>query len=143
MVNWVKFNLWEKAGISNQQPVLGNSQYNQVLTFSTLKPVSLLPVTMSSITPNNDPITIFNSFSPDGDGKNDKWEIKNIDLFPNNELTILNRYGSEILKVNGYNNANAWDGGSLNNGTYFYLLKVNINNEQKVYKGFITLLRND
>ncbi|MFC5282709.1 gliding motility-associated C-terminal domain-containing protein [Pedobacter alpinus] len=143
LVNWVKFNLWEKAGISNQQPVLGNPQYNQVMTYSTLQPVSLLSITMSSITPNNDPITIFNSFSPDGDGKNDKWEIKNIDLFPNNELTILNRYGSEILKVNGYNNANAWDGGSLNNGTYFYLLKVNINKEQKVYKGFITLLRND
>ena len=98
---------------------------------------------MSFITPNNDPITIFNIFSPDGDGKNDKWEIKNIDLFPDNELTILNRWGSEIVKIKGYNNANAWDGAGLNNGTYFYLLKVTINNEAKVYKGFITLLKND
>lgn len=143
LVSWVKFNLWEKVGISNQQPVLGNSQYNQVMTYSILKPVNFVPITMSSITPTNDPITIFNSFSPDGDGKNDKWEIKNIDLFPDNELTILNRWGSEILKIKGYNNANAWDGAGLNNGTYFYLLKVNVNNEAKVYKGFITLLKND
>ncbi len=143
LVSWVKFNLWEKVGISNQQPVLGNSQYNQVMTYSILKPVNFVPITMSSITPTNDPITIFNSFSPDGDGKNDKWEIKNIDLFSDNELTILNRWGSEILKIKGYNNANAWDGAGLNNGTYFYLLKVNVNNEAKVYKGFITLLKND
>src|SRR5690606_35502870 len=98
LVKWINFNLWEKAGISNKQPVTGNAIYNEMMTFSTLKPVSLLPVTMSSIIPINDPITIFNSFSPDGDGKNDKWEIKNIDLFPDNELTILNRWGSEILK---------------------------------------------
>lgn len=143
LVNWIKFNMWEKAGISNQQNVTGNNLYNRVMTLSTLQPVSMLPLTFSSITPTNSPITIFNSFSPDGDGKNDTWEIKNIDLFPDNELTILNRWGSEILKVKGYNNANAWDGAGLNNGTYFYLLKVNINNEAKVYKGFITLLKND
>ncbi len=143
LVKWIDFGLWEKAAISNVQPTGVSAMNDHVFTFSTLKPVNALPVTMASITPTNDPITIFNSFSPDGDGKNDKWEIKNIDLFPDNELTILNRWGSEILRVKGYNNAGAWDGGGLNNGTYFYLLKVNINNEAKVYKGFITLLKND
>nr|MBC7614392.1 gliding motility-associated C-terminal domain-containing protein [Pseudopedobacter sp.] len=98
-------------------------------------------IALSTIVSNNDPLTFFNSFTPDGDGINDRWEIKNIDLFPDNDLTILNRWGSEVLKVKSYNNANAWDGLGLNNGTYFYILKVNVNGEFKVYKGFITLLK--
>jgi gliding motility-associated-like protein len=142
LVDWIKFNLWEKAGIANPQPFIGgNAQLNQLMTYSSLQTISSLPIALSSIVSNNDPLTFFNSFTPDGDGINDRWEIKNIDLFPDNDLTILNRWGSEVLKVKGYNNANAWDGLGLNNGTYFYILKVNVNGEFKVYKGFITLLK--
>jgi gliding motility-associated-like protein len=111
------------------------------MTYSSLQTINSLPIAMSTILSANDPLTFFNSFTPDGDGTNDRWEIKNIDLFPDNELTILNRWGSEIYKANGYTNGSAWDGLGLNNGTYFYLLKVNVNGESKVYKGFITLLR--
>lgn len=144
LVNWIPFNLWEKAGISNPRPFTGgNAQLNQMMTFSSLKIVNNLPMALANILANNDPITFFNSFSPDGDGRNDRWEIKNIDLFPDNELTILNRWGSEVFKAKNYKNSNAWDGLGLNTGTYFYLLKVNVNNEPKVYKGFITLLRHD
>lgn len=145
LVNWIRFNLWEKAGISNPQPItsVNNPTLNQQMTYSSIQTISQLPIALSNITSNNDPITFFNSFTPDGDGINDRWEIKNIDLFPNNDLTILNRWGSEILKIQGYNNASAWDGLGINNGTYFYILKVNVNGEAKVYKGFITLLRNN
>lgn len=143
LVKWINFGLWEKGGVSNIRPTANATADARIATLSTLKPVKKTPLTLSFITPTNDPITIFNSFSPDGDGKNDKWEIKNIDLFPDNELTILNRWGSEVFKAKNYNNANAWEGKGLNKGTYFYLLKVNINNEAKVYKGFITLLKND
>jgi hypothetical protein len=55
----------------------------------------------------------------------------------------MNRWGSEVFQAKGYTNANAWDGGRLNNGTYYYLLRVNINGEDKVYKGFLTRLGND
>ncbi|MBK0381879.1 gliding motility-associated C-terminal domain-containing protein [Pedobacter sp. SD-b] len=144
LVNWIPFNLWEKAGISNPRPFSGgNAQLNQVMTFSSLKRVNNLPMSLANILANNDPITFFNSFSPDGDGRNDRWEIKNIDLFPDNELTIINRWGSEVFKAKNYKNSEAWDGAGLNNGTYFYLLKVTVNSEPKVYKGFITLLRHD
>jgi gliding motility-associated-like protein len=145
LVNWIRFNLWEKAGIANPQPFTSvtNPTLNQQMTYSSIETISQLPIALSSITSNNDPITFFNSFTPDGDGVNDRWEIKNIDLFPDNDLTILNRWGSELLKIKGYNNASAWDGLGLNNGTYFYILKVNVNGEAKVYKGFITLLRSN
>ena len=145
LVNWIRFNLWEKAGISNPKPFASvtRPELTQMMTYSSIQTISSLPIALASITSNNDPITFFNSFTPDGDGINDRWEIKNIDLFPDNDLTILNRWGSEILKIKGYNSGNAWDGLGLNNGTYFYILKVNVNGELKVYKGFITLLRNN
>lgn len=145
LVNWIRFNLWEKAGISNPQSFTSttNPELNHMMTYSSMQTISSLPIALATITSNNDPITFFNSFTPDGDGINDRWEIKNIDLFPENDLTILNRWGSEVLKVKGYTNGNAWDGLGINNGTYFYILKVNVNGESKLYKGFITLLRND
>jgi gliding motility-associated-like protein len=141
LVNWISFNLWEKAGISNPEDLTTVPNINKVMTFSSLKTISKLPMALAIISDNNNPITFYNSFSPDGDGINDRWEIRNIDLFPDNELTILNRWGSEIFRVKNYTNANAWDGLGLNNGTYFYFLKVVVNNEPKVYKGFISLLK--
>lgn len=144
LVNWIKYNLWEKVGIANPQPFTGgNAQLNKLLTYSSIQTINSLPIALASIVTENNPLTFYNGFTPDGDGRNDRWEIRNIDLFPNNELTILNRWGSELFRTKGYTNAAAWDGLGLNNGTYFYLLKVNINGEDKVYKGSITLLRND
>jgi gliding motility-associated-like protein len=147
LVNWIKFNLWEKAGIAfpkvDSTFKLSNPELTYKMTYSSIKKITELPMAFSYIQADNDPITFFNTFSPDGDGTNDRWEIKNIDLFPNNQLTIMNRWGSEVFNAKGYSNANAWDGGRLNNGTYYYLLRVNINGEDKVYKGFLTRLGND
>jgi gliding motility-associated-like protein len=141
LVNWIRFNLWEKAGISNPEDLTTVPNINKLMTFSSLERISKLPMALAIIGDNNNPITFYNSFSPDGDGINDRWEIRNIDLFPDNELSILNRWGSEIYRAKNYSNANAWDGLGLNNGTYFYVLKVVVNNEPKVYKGFISLLK--
>lgn len=141
IVNWIRFNLWEKAGIANPEDLTTVPNINKFMTFSSLERISRLPMTLAIIGDNNNPITFYNSFSPDGDGVNDRWEIRNIDLFPDNELSILNRWGSEIYRAKNYSNANAWDGLGLNNGTYFYVLKVVVNGESKVYKGFISLLK--
>lgn len=145
LVNWAKVSVgWEKAGISNPQTITSTIPgLNSSLTFSSAQPFSDIPVAFASTPANNDPLTFFNSFTPNGDGKNDRWEIKNIDVFPDNELTILNRWGGEVFKAKPYNSSNAWDGSDLNSGTYYYLLKVNVNGEPKVYKGFITLLKNE
>src|SRR5690606_26513449 len=92
---------------------------------------------------SSDPLTIFNAFSPDGDGKNDTWIIKNIDLYPQNTLTIFNRWGDEVYRAQGYSNSKAWDGGSLNPGTYYYVLQVQVNGQSKTYKGFITMIKKE
>jgi len=71
-------------------------------------------------------ITIFNGFSPNGDGVNDVFTILGIETFPDNEVTIFNRWGNEVFNRKGYTNAQGWDGtwnGNLvPDGTYFYVI---------------------
>jgi gliding motility-associated-like protein len=80
-----------------------------------------------------------NAFSPNGDGYNDYWVIKNLEIFPENELVIINRWGNEVLTVNGYQNN--WDGSGLGEGTYFYMLKVKMCGGENTYSGYVTILR--
>ena len=86
--------------------------------------------------------------SPNNDGTNDFFEIPGIDLYPNNNLTIVNRQGRAVFKAAPYENN--WDGknnqgatgGSdvLPEGTYYY--EFNFGNGLPVKKGFIYLKRN-
>jgi len=76
-------------------------------------------------------------FSPNGDGVNDSFVIKDIEfLYPNYVLEIYNRYGNGMYK--GDNSKPAWDGknyeksgiagGIAPNGVYFYVLHFNKDN---------------
>ncbi|RYJ38527.1 putative hemagglutinin/hemolysin-related protein [Flavobacterium anhuiense] len=77
-------------------------------------------------------------FSPNGDGVNDSFVIKDIEfLYPNYTLEIYNRYGNGMYK--GDNSKPAWDGknyeksgiagGVAPNGVYFYVLHFNKDNK--------------
>lgn len=81
----------------------------------------------------NCPPEIPDGFSPNGDDKNDFYNIKGLyDVFINHELLIYNRNGSLIFSGN---NQNRWDGtinrgtGGQGNtvpvGTYYYVLNLN------------------
>ncbi|ACU08035.1 hypothetical protein FIC_01588 [Flavobacteriaceae bacterium 3519-10] len=74
--------------------------------------------------------TIFNvsnSFSPNGDGKNDTWKVGGLENYPNSEITVLDRWGNAVLnKVS--TGSFEWDG-KLNSrplptGNYWYQIKV-------------------
>ncbi|WP_233165875.1 gliding motility-associated C-terminal domain-containing protein [Pedobacter sp. ASV12] len=86
-------------------------------------------------------LTIPNLFTPNGDGTNDTFEIRGLPFFGANELTIVNRWGNEVYKTQNYRNT--WTGVGLNEGTYYYILKVRETamDGWKVYKGYITLIR--
>ncbi|RZM28458.1 MAG: T9SS type B sorting domain-containing protein, partial [Pedobacter sp.] len=79
--------------------------------------------------------------TPNGDGKNDKFIIKNLDYYPNNTLKIFDKSGRVIYTMKSY--ANDWDGtlnGSpLAEGTYYYILDLGSNKGN--FKGFINILR--
>lgn len=82
-----------------------------------------------------------NLFTPNGDGNNDTFEILGLNQFANNELVIVNRWGNELFKTKNY--LNNWTGEGLNEGTYYYILRVQKTNtsEWMVFKGYITLIR--
>lgn len=85
-------------------------------------------------------LIVNNIVSPNGDGKNDTWFIKNITSFPNNEIMIYDRAGRMVYHKKDYDNQ--WDGTlngyPLREGTYYYIFTVN--NGSQVFKGFIELL---
>ncbi|APG64711.1 hypothetical protein LPB136_04755 [Tenacibaculum todarodis] len=93
-------------------------------------------------------LTIYNVFSPNGDGVNDYFKIDCLDKYPNNTLQIYNRWGREVYNVKGYDNK--WTGISNGNnvinrkeglpdGTYFYIL--NLGDGFPQFKGWLTISR--
>ncbi|NLR78424.1 gliding motility-associated C-terminal domain-containing protein [Chitinophaga eiseniae] len=84
-------------------------------------------------------IFIPNVITPNGDGRNEKFQIIGISRYPNSSLFIYNRWGNEVYQSKNYQNT--WDGQGLNEGTYFYLLRLNTPNGERAYKGWIELLR--
>jgi gliding motility-associated-like protein len=65
-----------------------------------------------------------NSFSPNGDGINDVWNIIAIDTYANPSVKIMNRYGQMMFQSDGY--AKPWDGKHRNEdvpaGVYYYMI---------------------
>ena len=93
-------------------------------------------------------LTIYNEFSPNGDGVNDLFRIDCIDQYPNNVLEIFNRWGNTVYKKKGYDNT--WNGTSTGRvtintgkklpvGTYYYVLDLGDGSKPK--KGWIYINR--
>jgi large repetitive protein len=85
-------------------------------------------------------IVIFNGFSPNEDGNNDVFLIKNIEYFPNSTLTVYNRWGNAVFTQEAYQNnwKGTYEGAGLPDGTYFYVLEVK---GQKTRSGYVELRR--
>ncbi|WP_136465458.1 gliding motility-associated C-terminal domain-containing protein [Flagellimonas onchidii] len=87
--------------------------------------------------------------TPDGDGTNDFFRIDNIELFSNNSVEIINRWGTPVFKTENYdNNSNAFrgianTGTSLNKGNvlpagvYFYIIKYVDEGERRNATGYL------
>lgn len=101
-------------------------------------------VVLVIVLPDRPNIKIPNSFSPNGDGINDYFEIVDINKFPDNELLIFNRWGNEVYRSSPYNNdwnGRNQDGEPLPDGTYFYILKINDSNGTPPYTGYVVVHR--
>lgn len=86
-------------------------------------------------------LKIPNLFTPNGDGLNDRFEIKGLEYYPENRLLIFNRWGNEVYNVKTYKND--WDGSTLGEGTYYYIFELRLHNGHwQTFKGFLTIVRN-
>ncbi|MEZ5029812.1 MAG: gliding motility-associated C-terminal domain-containing protein [Saprospiraceae bacterium] len=87
-------------------------------------------------------LVIYSGFSPNGDDINDTFMIDGIDDYPNNELTVFNRWGNQVFYRRGYTTDGGWDGrwegNDLPDGTYFYILR---DGEGETYSGYVQIHR--
>ncbi|RYF80579.1 MAG: T9SS type B sorting domain-containing protein, partial [Chitinophagaceae bacterium] len=86
-------------------------------------------------------IEVPNTFSPNGDGINDRWVITNLADYPGAKVEIFNRWGQQVFLSYGYNRA--WDGTYLNKplplATYYYV--ITLNNGFKPVTGSVTIIK--
>ncbi len=82
-------------------------------------------------------LVIPNVITANQDGFNDTFEIKNIKLYPQNRLVILNRYGKVLYEQSGY--LGDWNGGDVPTGVYYFNLLLP--EKQKEFKGWLHVIR--
>ncbi|MBC6605771.1 gliding motility-associated C-terminal domain-containing protein [Hymenobacter sp. BT188] len=88
-------------------------------------------------------IRIPNAFTPNGDGRDDTWQIEFIEQYPDNTVNVFNRWGNKVFSATNYSRANEWRG-DMNGqpapvGTYYYVV-VTKGPLGKSYSGSITIL---
>jgi gliding motility-associated-like protein len=81
-----------------------------------------------------------NVLTPNGDGYNDTWKIKNIEFYPTNQIKIYNANGANVITFKDYKGD--WDGKvngiKLPTGTYYYM--IDLADGSAIIKGFLTIL---
>jgi gliding motility-associated-like protein len=82
-----------------------------------------------------------NTFSPNHDGINDYWTVKELEQFHNARVQIFNRNGNKVFEAKGP--GLKWDGTSnghaLTAGVYFYVL--DLKDGSQPVNGWINLLK--
>lgn len=84
-----------------------------------------------------------NVITPDGNNENDVWVVRNLENYPNNHVSVFDRWGREVYAQDGYSNdwgATNYNGHLLMDGTYYYVIEFP--ETGKVMKGAITVVRN-
>ncbi len=84
-------------------------------------------------------VEIPNVFTPNGDGANDKFVIRNLEYYPGARLFIFNRWGQQLYESLDYKND--WGGEGLTAGNYFYHLFVYDQAVETEYKGTLKIIR--
>jgi gliding motility-associated-like protein len=82
-----------------------------------------------------------NTFTPNGDGVNDTWQINGLASFPQCSVFIYTRWGQLVFKSTGYDHP--WNGREngkeLPIGAYYYV--INLKNNTPPISGYVTIIR--
>ena len=91
-------------------------------------------------------IKAYKVFSPNDDDIHEFWEIENIQLYPQALVLVYDRNGRQVYRRRNYINAEdvAFGGKDSNDqplpsGTYYYV--IDLENEDEVFKGVLTIVR--
>jgi len=86
-------------------------------------------------------IELPNSFTPNGDGINDTWEIDGLADYPNARIQVFNRWGALVFSSLGYDTPwnGQFNGAALPVGTYYYTLSSDV--LEQPLSGSVSILR--
>lgn len=89
------------------------------------------------------PVYIPTAFTPNADGINDFWELKGLEVYPNPEVQIYNRWGNIVFYSKGdYSPFDGTDSNkALPEGMYIYKIIPFPDRSEFQYKGTFMLLR--
>ncbi|WP_269223352.1 choice-of-anchor L domain-containing protein [Flavobacterium sp. IMCC34518] len=79
-------------------------------------------------------------FTPNNDGNNDTWKIKNLEILPKSSLSIFDRYGKILKQLNTSNSGwnGTYIGKELPSDDYWFVLTFE---DGKTIKGHFSLIR--
>lgn len=138
--------LWTPASDLNNanllQPLASPTNTTQYL-LTAQDPVTLCKGSDSVLISVVSKLFIPNTFTPNGDGKNDRWQIPGMALYPDGLVSIYNRYGQLVYQSKTYQNR-PWDGSfkgaAVPNGGYVYIIQLN-NDKKEIIKGTVLVIR--
>jgi gliding motility-associated-like protein len=89
------------------------------------------------------PVYIPTAFSPNADGTNDFWELSGLEVYPNPEVQIFDRWGNTVFYSKG--NYSPFDGNNTNKplpeGIYVYKINPFPDRPEFQYKGTFMLFK--
>ncbi|WP_022826126.1 T9SS C-terminal target domain-containing protein [Hymenobacter norwichensis] len=124
------------AGTTSLTLATGSAGFNQCFRVQAVGTVGTL-VSSSNVACvefAND-LAFYNVVTPNGDGLNDQFIIKNVELY-NGTLTVFNRWGKEVYK--GSNYRNTYDGVNSPAGVYYYQFQLA---GGRSYKGWFEVVK--
>ena len=94
-------------------------------------------------------LTVFNEFTPNGDGSNEFFNIKCAEDYPNNKLEVYNRYGNLVFSTQSYKNdwkgianvGGTFSGSTLPAGTYYYIFETRDDVLNVAKSGWLFIMR--
>jgi len=118
-----------------QYPIIASGAAGPDYTIDTYIPGTLTVIAAPSS------LVIPNTFTPNGDGINDTWDIQFLNSYVNCTVNIFSRYGEKVFSSIGY--GTPWDGtyrgSKLPLGPYYYV--IDLKTGYKLLSGYITIIR--
>lgn len=129
------------AGDTNVAANLAPGTYQYTVSDSAGSVAGTVVITEDQVQCHGTTLSFYNGITPNGDGNNDNWQIDSIINFPENTVSIFNRWGDLVWVGKNYDNVNVvWSGKNragkdLPDATYFYFVET----KKEKYKGWIEL----
>ncbi|MBD2716312.1 gliding motility-associated C-terminal domain-containing protein [Microvirga sp. STR05] len=114
----------------------GSAGFDQCFRVEAVGPGTLRSNSNEACINFTNDLVFYNVVTPNNDGLNDQFIIKNVELYSGSKLSIFNRWGKEVYKTTDYRNT--YDGANASAGVYYYLLELP---GGKSYKGWFEVVK--